>query len=463
MKDDLSRLNPRGEIEETASLSKKNISKFVFPSLLGVFLFMTPLSYDGSVTIPVALLAGVLQGALSTALPFIITAAIALTFVCTVLMKWTQASFVVEGSFFYRLFHVSTPWAVIRGIAVIAAVMTVWEIGPEFIWSENTGGLLMYDLLPILFTVFLFAGLFLPLLLNFGLLELCSAFFTKVMRPLFTLPGRSSIDCLASWLGDGTVGVLLTNKQYEEGYYSEREAAVIGTTFSLVSITFSIVIITYLDLLHMFGPYYFSIVLAGGACALIIPRVPPLSRKSHKLSNGSYQKADEEKPAHLNIFQWGVRKATEKAADTKVFSSIFRGGAKNVLDMWLGVLPVVMAFGVITLIIAEYTPFFNYLGAPFIPLLSLMQVPEAVQAAPTMVIGFADMFLPAVIGSGIESELTRFVIAVVSVSQLIYMSEVGGLLLGSRIPVKMSDLIIIFLQRTVIVLPVAVGMAHLLF
>ena len=48
-----------------------------------------------------------------------------------------------------------------------------------------------------------------------------------------------------------------------------------------------------------------------------------------------------------------------------------------------------------------------------------------------MVVGFADMFLPAVIGSGIESEMTRFVIAGVSVTQLIYMSELGGLLLGS--------------------------------
>ena len=73
------------------------------------------------------------------------------------------------------------------------------------------------------------------------------------------------------------------------------------------------------------------------------------------------------------------------------------------------------------------------------------------------------MFLPTVIGSTINSELTRFVIACVSVTQLIYMSEVGGLLIGSEIPVSMKDLIIIFLERTLITLPVISLIAHFLF
>ena len=131
--------------------------------------------------------------------------------------------------------------------------------------------------------------------------------------------------------------------------------------------------------------------------------------------------------------------------------------------MWMGVIPIVMAIGTIALVIAEFTPVFKYLGAPFVPILTILQVPEAGEAAQTMVIGFADMFLPAIIGSGIESELTRFVIAGVSVTQLIYMSEVGGLLLGSKLPVSFIDLVIIFLQRTIITLPIIVLFAHFLF
>src|SRR5690606_40972603 len=109
-----------------------------------------------------------------------------------------------------------------------------------------------------------------------------------------------------------------------------------------------------------------------------------------------------------------------------------------------------MALGTLTLVIAEFTPVFQWLGTPFVPILELLQIPEAKAASQTIVVGFADMFLPAILAEGIESDLTRFVIAGVSVTQLIYMSVVGGLLIGFKIPVGMKDLIIIFLFLTII-------------
>ena len=74
------------------------------------------------------------------------------------------------------------------------------------------------------------------------------------------------------------------------------------------------------------------------------------------------------------------------------------------------------------------------------------------------------MFLPVILADGvITSELTLFVVATVSVVQLIFMSEVGGLLLGSKIPVNFLDLVVIFLLRTLIALPIVAGVAHLIF
>ena len=56
-----------------------------------------------------------------------------------------------------------------------------------------------------------------------------------------------------------------------------------------------------------------------------------------------------------------------------------------------------------------------------------------------------------------------FVIASVSVCQLIYLSEVGALLLASKIPVNLKELFIIFIQRTLVTLPVIALIAHLIF
>nr|WP_243129183.1 YjiH family protein [Hathewaya massiliensis] len=448
---------------ENKSPNNIGFFKFFIPSLFGIIFFMIPIKVNGDLIIPVALLSKMLHNYLSNYLPLIMTILICASLGFTLIAKILKPKFITENNFLTSLFNVSPVWFVARILSAIFAICVFFKVGPEFIWSENTGALLLYDLLPVLFSVFLFAGLFLPILLNFGLLEFAGSLLTKVMRPIFNLPGRSSVDCIASWLGDGTIGVLLTSKQYEEGFYTKREAAVIGTTFSFVSITFSLVVISQVNLAHMFGVFYLTIIISGIAAAIIIPRIPPLSRKEDTYYNGEKcDKNNELIPEGYTSLTWGVTKAVERAEANKL-SSILTEGIKNVLDMWVGVSPIVLAIGTLALILAEYTPIFQWLGLPFIPLLNLLQIPEATQASSTLVVGFADMFLPTVIGATIKSDLTRFVIAAVSVTQLIYMSEVGGLLLGSKIPVSIKDLLIIFLERTLITLPIIALIAHIIF
>lgn len=437
--------------------------KFIIPSLIGILLFITPINTADGITIPIAFLSNIIHGFIGEVIPTIVVLIMGLSVIGSLIAKVMKPSFIVKNQMLNSLFNASWFWVITRFVGTVFAAITLVKIGPEMIFSENTGGLLLYDLIPILFTTFFLAGLLLPFLLNFGLLEFVGALFMKVMRPVFTLPGRSSLDCLASWVGDGTIGVLLTSKQYEEGYYTKREAAVIATTFSVVSITFSIVILQYLNLEQYFVPYYGTIILAGLTAAVIMPRIRPLSKKEDTGYEGVELKIEEMIPEGTSQVQWGLNKAVGKAKTNERVTDIFKEGFQNVLDMWIGVLPVVMAIGTIGLVIAEYTTVFTILGKPFEPILSLMQVPEAAAAAPTMVIGFADMLLPAILGSGIESELTRFVIACVSVTQLVYLSEMGGLILGSKVPVSFKDLVLIFILRTIITLPIVVIVAHILF
>lgn len=444
--------------------SKGSFWVFLIPSLIGLFLFMAPISYQGDLTIPVAILAKSIQAVFGEYLVSIITAIVAFMSVASVLSTIFKPTFITSNSFLNGLFNPSPLWLLVRLIGGAAAFMAFFQVGPEFIWEENTGGLVLEGLLPTLFSVFIFAGLLLPLLLNFGLLELFGTLLSKVMRPIFNLPGRSAIDCMASWLGDGSVGILLTSKQYEKKFYTQREAAVVGTTFSAVSITFSLVVIAQVELEHLFLPFYAAICLAGIVAAVIIPRLPPLSMKKDTFIDGSKPEKDADAiPAGHSTFSWGLELAVNKASQVKSVKSVFSEGVRNAVDMVFGVLPVVMGLGTMALVIAEYTSVFSFLGQPFIPFLELLGVPEAVAASETIVVGFADMFIPAILAASIDNEMTRFVIAAMSVTQLIYMSEVGALLLGSKIPVNIAELFIIFILRTLITLPVIAGVAHLIF
>jgi nucleoside recognition membrane protein YjiH len=307
----------------------------------------------------------------------------------------------------------------------------------------------------------LLAGLLLALLLNYGLLDLCGALMIKLMRPMFNLPGRSALDCVASWLGDGSIGVLLTSKQYEEGFYSKREATVIATTFSAVSITFSLVVLSQVGLEHLFLPFYFIVSIAGVIAAIIVPKLPPLS----KIPDVYYVEHEnqEDIPEGVSYWQYGMELALRKAQTAPSFKDFLIEGLENVCEMWFGTLPVILCIGTIALMIAEYTPFFKILGMPFIPLYNLFQIPEATLASQTVVVGFADMFLPSVIASSFSSDLTRFVVAATSVTQLIYMSEIGSIIMGSKIPVSLGNLFLIFLERTIVTLPIIALFAHIIF
>lgn len=440
-----------------------SLFKFIIPSLIGISLFMIPMKIEGQITIPIAFMANFIEGNFTELLKFMALMLISLSVIGSVVIKLFKPKFLTENNYLNNLFNVTPLWFIARILGMIFVICAFFEIGPEFIWSENTGGLVLNDLLPILIAVFLFAGFLLPLLLDFGLLEFVGSLLTKFMRPIFNLPGRSSIDCIASWLGDGSIGILLTSKQYEQGFYTKREAAVIGTTFSAVSITFCLVIISQVGLAHMFLPFYLTVTLSGIVAAIIIPRIPPLSRKKDEYFGGQDSKNLEVIPEGYTPFSWGLEKAVEKANDNTDPKEFVISGIKNVLDMWIGVLAIVMAMGGIALMIAEYTSIFQVMGTPFIPLLKLLGVPEAAAAAQTLVVGFADMFIPSVLATSITSEMTRFIVACISVTQLIYMSEVGGLLLGSKIPVGLKDLILLFIERTIITLPVIVIMANIFF
>ena len=426
--------------------------KFIIPSLIGIFLFLTPLNVEGKTSLPVAVLAKWLLSILGNFTPTLIFIVIILSTLLTFYFSFINHP---KTSYFKQLFEVNWIWFIIRLIGAIFATIVYFKMKIPFVDTENTGQLIYSELLPTLIAVFFFAGLFLPFLMDYGLLEFLGPIFSKVMRPLFTLPGRSAVDNLASFIGDGTVGVMITSRQYEGNFFTRREATVIATSFSVVSITFAIVVCEQIGLMNHFFYFYGTVIVSCLVAAMIMPRIWPLSKIPDHYADGTTEIKDEEIPDNHNVLSYGYENATRTA--------IKAPGFKTIGDMWVAVLPVVMCIGTAATIIAEYTPFFQWIGMPFVPLLELLQIPDAVTASQTILIGFADMFLPSILITDSEYDLTRFVIGALSISQLIYLSEVGGVILGSKIPVSLPKLFVIFLMRTIICLPIIVLMGHLLF
>lgn len=438
-----------------------NWTKFLLPSLIGAFAFLFPVRDDGVFTIPMALLSGRLTTALESHMHFIVLAIIAVSAVVSTWVTLTPWGKGVEGRL-GTIFRVSGVWLVIRLLGFAMAVMIVFQIGPEPIWADNTGRVVLFDLAKVIVTIFVVASFLMPLLTDYGLMELVGTVLSPLFRFAFRLPGRSCIDALASWMSSAPVGILITSLQYDKGNYSGREAAVIATNFSVVSVPFCVIVADFVGLSHRFLEYYMTVVLCGLVAAVITPRIPPLSRIPDDYSPAGKQ-LEEAPIAQEGLLRAGLNAALRKSADAPALGSLLRTAVHNLFDVWFGLMPALIAIGTTGLVVAEYTPFFQWLSYPLVWVLDLLQVPESAKAAPALVVGFADMFLPAVLASSIESELTRFVIASVSITQLIYMTEVGVMILKTQIPLNLLNLAQVFLLRTMITLPIAVAIAHLLF
>ena len=91
----------------------------------------------------------------------------------------------------------------------------------------------------------------------------------------------------------------------------------------------------------------------------------------------------------------------------------------------------------------------------------LFGVKEAFAAAPATLVGFTDMFIPALLLGGISSVKTKFIVGVLSLVQIIYLTEVGTIIIKSEIPLNLWKLFLIFMEKTLIAIPLIVLFANL--
>lgn len=449
------------------SFSTGEVLKFIIPSIIGLLLFVIPLPWGGgALTIGVGYMASGFKASFGSILPTFMVYVVIISAIITLISTILKPRLITNSKFFKELFIVSPLTLALRIIAAIfgyAIINSITTLGLDKISNPYTGGVVVNDLFPVLATWFFFSGFFLPLLMEFGSMDYLGTLIRRLMRPLFKVPGRSAIDAIASWIGSGPVGVVITDKQYREGYYTSKEASIISVCFSLVSLPFAVFISEFLKLSTSFLAFYGAISIASFIAALVLPRIYPLSKKSDEFFEGVDVKINEIVPEGRGLHDWAVERGVKRAEMAPSLKGLILSGLKTVFDVYFSLMPIVLFLGAISLVVAEYTPIFSFISKPLVPLFELLRVPDAAVASSATLVGFADMFLPAIFVKGSEFEITRFIIGALSFTQLIYLTETGAIILRTKIPVNFVDLLIIFLQRTAITLPIIVGIAHLIY
>lgn len=245
-----------------------------------------------------------------------------------------------------------------------------------------------------------------------------------------------------------------------KGFYTKREAGYIMTNFSLVSIPFCLLIADTVGIANLFPAFYLCICIVGILLAVIIARIPPIRTIPDTYQEQTGKQINEEVPEKKSRLAYALESSCERA-ETFGVRGVLTGGLEVVVGMFFDLIPIVVAWGTAALIIATYTPVFQWISYPMGMFLSALGVPEAFAAAPATLVGFTDMFIPALLITGIQSVKTKFIIGVLSLVQIIYLTEVGTIIIKSEIPLNLWKLFVVFLERTIIAIPLIVLFANL--
>ncbi len=134
---------------------------------------------------------------------------------------------------------------------------------------------------------------------------------------------------------------------------------------------------------------------------------------------------------------------------------------KDGLIMTMAILPSILSVGLLGLVLAEFTITFDIIGYIFYPFTWLMQIPEPLLAAKASAVEITEMFLPALLVAGAPL-ITKFVIAVLSVSAILFFSALIPCILSTEIPISIPKLIVIWIERTILTLVIVTPIAYLL-
>ncbi|WP_300342324.1 YjiH family protein [Nesterenkonia sp.] len=421
--------------------------RFFLYSGIGVFMFFVPITIGENSTIPLDHLVTFLREVLGEADRYV---------ALTLIAAGTAYPF-VSGR--WRQSPLRTVFAFLNILGLAAGSMIVFNYGPGWLFDPDLGPFL-YNALVIPVGLLVPVGaIFLALLVGYGLMEFLGVLLRPVMRPLWQTPGRSAIDAVASFVGSYSVGLLITNRVYKTGRYNAKEAVIIATGFSTVSATFMIVVANTLDLMGIWLWYFFLTLVVTFAVTAIVVRIPPLRTIGEDYYPGVEPKPEQRITNDRVNAAWGEAGQALRTAPPlwKNVLTNFRDG----LLMSMQILPSIMSVGLIGLVLALHTPVFEWIGYLFYPFAWVVQLPDPGLASTAAAVGVAEMFLPATLVAGHESEVLRLVIGVLCVSAVIFFSAMVPSVLATEIPVKLWHMLVIWLQRVVLSLVIATPLAYL--
>ena len=348
-----------------------------------------------------------------------------------------------------------------------------WMFNPvESLGGSSIANFVMANILVTICISIPCASLFLPFLVDYGLVDFIGVFVRLIMRPIFKLPGRAAIIMVTAFLGNFSAGHIAVNNYYKTGRFTERESVTIDTSLSTVSVGFLMALATNTGLNNTelwggksyWNVYFWIAFLVTLLVALIGVRIYPLRQIPD-----NYYEGVEPNPEPI------IKTGLVSAAFTEALSIVEQQDTLlhrigYIEKETLYVLGTVSAgtsfFGTFGVVLYTFTPIIRWLGYIFWPFFRIFGFTgqELTTACTGAMISLVEVTVPALlVSAGVWSMRLRFMLAVLPVSSIIFFASFIPCCMGTEVPVKFGHLMVIWLERMILSILITGVFAVLLF
>lgn len=272
-------------------------------------------------------------------------------------------------------------------VAVFAYLGSIMGMGNLFNTLMNTAHDLLLNTCFFIMAISVVTGALSTLLAEFGAIALLNKLISPLMRPIYGLPGASSLGIVSTFVSDNPAILALTKNEKFIKYYKPYQVPALcnlGTSFGM-----GMILATFMMGLPLQDVYKASLTGVLGACigSVISVRIMLFFTKKHY--NVSREEARKDHSFKADMKSEDEYRTVSGSAAERALNAILEGG-KTGVELGFAIVPGVLCICTFVMILTFGPSADGYTGAAYEGIALLPKLGQLVQPVTNVLFGFKD-------------------------------------------------------------------------
>ena len=406
--------------------------KMVIYSICGIFIFFIPITLNGITTTIIYHLYFFVQNRYLGLIKLYFFIIVSIGSILPIFKNKEK-----QNNIFSNLIKYIKPISILFILIIFSKV--------EFRLYNNSSLLFMSDFLFKSVIILSISSFFLPLITEYGILEVFESYFQIYTKKAFKISGKCIVNVLVYLFVDIFSGMFMTSQLYKKGKLRQNEACIMISCFSFTSILNFYCLADELSLKSV-GFTTFMVIILSLFINLLVCRLWPLKvKKKTYLYKNSYKECNFKN----NKFKNAIIRYLNTKKNKKLISYMFEN-FKESFNIIMTITPDLVIIIFIGEFLINNTEVIDIIGEIAYPIISFLKLPSKVEINEALCLAIFNG------GRYIEfikndiKDVAALIIFIVSTVQTISISTNIVYIDSTNIPIKKIELLVIGIEKILI-------------